>query len=131
MKKKIASVSFLLLIVSLFTLTAHPGISNAVEADKADTEVGIGFNSNEEKPKEDPKEEPTLPSTKQPEESTPVNNERIPNSTEVKSYSRVYRRLPQTNMQRQFLLSLAGVLLVALFLIVVTHKERRKVRPVE
>ena len=127
MKKKIASVSFLLLIVSLFTLTAHPGISNAVEADKADTEVGIGFNSNEE----DPKEEPTLPSTKQPEESTPVNNERIPNSTEVKSYSRVYRRLPQTNMQRQFLLSLAGVLLVALFLIVVTHKERRKVRPVE
>ena len=72
MKKKIASVSFLLLIVSLFTLTAHPGISNAVEADKADTEVGIGFNSNEEKPKEDPKEEPTLPSTKQPEEPTPV-----------------------------------------------------------
>lgn len=102
-----------------------------MEADKADTEVGIGFNSNEEKPKEDPKEEPTLPSTKQPEEPTPVNNERIPNSTEVKSYSRVYRRLPQTNMQRQFLLSLAGVLLVALFLIVVTHKERRKVRPVE
>lgn len=129
MKKKITSVTFLLLIVSILTLSVQPFAASASEVDKAETEVGIGFND---------KDEPTLPSTSQPEEPTPdptvptqPSNVRTPSTPYVRSESRVYRRLPQTNMQQQFLLSLAGMLLVALILIVVIHRDRKKVRPVE
>lgn len=127
MKKKIASLSFLLLIVSFLTLGVHPFVTSAAEVDNAETEAGIGFNTNEEKP--------TLPSTDQPgpgkEEPKQLTNERIPTATRVRSDARIYRRLPQTNMQQQFLITLAGLLLVALVLIVVTHRDRKKVRPVE
>lgn len=134
MKKKIASISFLLLIVAFLTISVQPFAASASEVDKADTEAGIGFNTNED--------EPTLPSTNpseeqkpepktEPEEPTQPSNVRTPSVTNVRSQSRIYRRLPQTNMQQQFLLTLAGILLVALILIVVTHRDRKKVRPVE
>lgn len=122
MKKKMTSISFLLLIVSFLTLGVQPFAASASEVDKAETEAGIGFNTNEE--------EPTLPSTNKEEPAQPA-NVRTPSVPNVRSQARNYRRLPQTNMQQQFLLSLAGMLLVALILIVVTHRDRKKVRPVE
>lgn len=118
MKKKLASISFLLLIVSFLILGVHSSVSSAVEVDHAETETGIGFNTNEQK-------QPALPDTKQP------GNVRVPSPTHVRSNARIYRRLPQTNMQQQFLLSLAGMLLVALILVIITHRDRKKVRPVE
>lgn len=121
MKKKMTSISFLLLVVSFLTLSVHPFAANATEVDKAETEVGIGFND---------KDEPTLPSTNK-EEPTQPSNVRTPSVPYVRSQSRIYRRLPQTNMPKQFLMSLVGMLLVALIFIVVTHRDRKKVRPVE
>lgn len=132
MKKKIASISFLLLIVAFLTISVQPFAASASEVDKADTEAGIGFNTNEDEPtlpSTNPSEEPKLepkPKT-EPEKPTQPSNVRTPSVTNVRSQSRIYRRLPQTNMQQQFLLTLAGILLVALFLIVVTHRDRKRV----
>lgn len=130
MKKKMTSVSFLLLLVSFLTLSVQPFAASASEVDKAETEAGIGFNTNEEKP--------TLPSTNPSEEPTPdpaeptqPSNVRTPSVANVRTQSRIYRRLPQTNMPKQFLMTLVGMLVVALILIVVTHRDRKKVRPVE
>jgi len=134
MKKKIASISFLLLIVAFLTISVQPFAASASEVDKADTEAGIGFNTNEDEPtlpSTNPSEEPKPEPKTEPEEPTQPSNVRTPSVTNVRSQSRIYRRLPQTNMQQQFLLSLAGMLLVALILIVVTHRDRKKVRPVE
>lgn len=138
MKKKIASISFLLLIVAFLTISVQPFAASASEVDKADTEAGIGFNTNEDEPtlpstnpSEEPKPEPKPEPKTEPEEPTQPSNVRTPSVTNVRSQSRIYRRLPQTNMQQQFLLTLAGILLVALILIVVTHRDRKKVRPVE
>lgn len=134
MKKKIASISFLLLIVAFLTISVQPFAASASEVDKADTEAGIGFNTNEDEPtlpSTNPSEEPKPEPKTEPEEPTQPSNVRTPSVTNVRSQSRIYRRLPQTNMQQQFLLTLAGILLVALILIVVTHRDRKKVRPVE
>jgi len=134
MKKKIASISFLLLIVAFLTISVQPFAASASEVDKADTEAGIGFNTNEDEPtlpSTNPSEEPKPETKAEPEEPTQPSNVRTPSVTNVRSQSRIYRRLPQTNMQQQFLLTLAGMLLVALILIVVTHRDRKKVRPVE
>ncbi|MBO0454754.1 LPXTG cell wall anchor domain-containing protein [Candidatus Enterococcus murrayae] len=122
MKKNKTFLSFLLLIVSFLTIGVQPFTVSAAEVDNAETEAGIGFNTN--------KDEPTLPSTKK-EEPTQPSNVRTPSVVDARSQTRIYRRLPQTNMQQQFLLSLAGMLLVALILIVVTHRDRKKVRPIE
>lgn len=110
--------SFLLLFVALLTMSVQPFAASASEVDKAETEAGIGFNTKEE--------EPTLPSTSK--EPTQV---RTPSTVNVRSQSRIYRRLPQTNMQSQFLMTLVGGLLVALILIIAAHRDRKKVRPVE
>lgn len=130
MKKKIASISFLLLIVAFLTISVQPFAASASEVDKADTEAGIGFNTNEDEPtlpSTNPSEEPKPEPKPEPEEPTQPSNVRTPSVTNVRSQSRIYRRLPQTNMQQQFLLSLAGMLLVALILIVVTHRDRKRV----
>ena len=130
MKKKIASISFLLLIVAFLTISVQPFAASASEVDKADTEAGIGFNTNEDEPtlpSTNPSEEPKPEPKTEPEEPTQPSNVRTPSVTNVRSQSRIYRRLPQTNMQQQFLLSLAGILLVALILIVVTHRDRKRV----
>ncbi|MDT2599922.1 LPXTG cell wall anchor domain-containing protein [Enterococcus hulanensis] len=130
MKKKIASISFLLLIVAFLTISVQPFAASASEVDKADTEAGIGFNTNEDEPtlpSTNPSEEPKPEPKTEPEEPTQPSNVRTPSVTNVRSQSRIYRRLPQTNMQQQFLLSLAGMLLVALILIVVTHRDRKRV----
>ncbi|OTO19028.1 LPXTG cell wall anchor domain-containing protein [Enterococcus sp. 3H8_DIV0648] len=130
MKKKIASISFLLLIVAFLTISVQPFAASASEVDKADTEAGIGFNTNEDEPtlpSTNPSEEPKPEPKTEPEEPTQPSNVRTPSVTNVRSQSRIYRRLPQTNMQQQFLLTLAGILLVALILIVVTHRDRKRV----
>lgn len=130
MKKKIASISFLLLIVAFLTISVQPFAASASEVDKADTEAGIGFNTNEDEPtlpSTNPSEEPKPEPKTEPEKPTQPSNVRTPSVTNVRSQSRIYRRLPQTNMQQQFLLTLAGILLVALILIVVTHRDRKRV----
>lgn len=121
MKKFKNFQSFLLLFVALLTMSIQPFAASASEVDKAETEAGIGFNTKEE--------EPTLPSTSK--EPTQPSNVRTPSTASVRSQARIYRRLPQTNMQSQFLMTLVGGLLVALILIIAAHRDRKKVRPVE